>query len=108
MIETSISAALFIIIGVKINANVWYWLLLGLLICMGIIRFVLKQVKEKYDKDINKSIMEFSDKVIKHNCQIIELSERISALNGDVLNDNKILINDNKILIDELKRGNNK
>ena len=101
MIETIISAALFIMIGVNINANVWYWLLLGLLICMGVIRFVLKQVEEKYDKDIKKSIMEFFDEVIKHNCQIIEISERINALNGDVLNDNKILI-------DELKRRNNK
>ena len=101
MIETSISAALFIIIGVTINANVWYWLLLGLLICMGIIRFVFKQVEEKYDKDINKSIMEFCDKVIKHNEQIIELSEHINTLNGDVLNDNKILI-------DELKRRDEK
>ena len=101
MIETIISAALFIRMGVNINANVWYWLLLGLLICMGVIRFVLKQVEEKYDKDIKKSIMEFFDEVIKHNCQIIEISERINALNGDVLNDNKILI-------DELKRRNNK
>lgn len=101
MIETSISAALFIIIGATINANVWYWLLLGLLICMGIIRFVLKQVEEKYDKDINKSIMEFCDEVIKHNEQIIELSEHINTLNGDVLNDNKILI-------DELKRRDEK
>lgn len=101
MISTCISAGLFLIIGLTINANVWYWLLLGLLICMGIIRFVLKQVEEKYDKDINKSIMEFCDKVIKHNEQIIELSEHINTLNGDVLNDNKILI-------DELKRRDEK
>lgn len=101
MIETSISAALFIIIGATINANVWYWILLGLLICMGIIHFVFKQVEEKYNKDINKSIMEFCDKVIKHNEQIIELSEHINTLNGDVLNDNKILI-------DELKRRDEK
>lgn len=101
MISTCISAGLFLIIGLTINANFWYWLLLGLLICMGIIRFVLKQVEEKYDKDINKSIMEFCDEVIKHNERIIELSEHISTLNGDVLNDNKILI-------DELKRRDEK
>ena len=101
MITTIISAALFIIIGATINANVWYWILLGLLICMGILRFVLEQVEEKYNKNINKSIMEFCDEVIKHNGQIIELSEHINTLTGDVLNDNKILI-------DELKRRDEK
>ena len=79
--------------GIGYYSDFWYaWALSAL---------SLKQVEEKYDKDINKSIMEFSDKVIKHNYRIIELSERINALNGDVLNDNKILI-------DELKRRNNK
>lgn len=101
MITTIISAALFIIIGATINANVWYWILLGLLICMGILRFVLERVEEKYNKNINKSIMEFCDEVIKHNGEIIKLSEHINTLNGDVLNDNKILI-------DELKRRDEK
>ena len=77
MITTCISVGLFLIIGLTINANFWYWLLLGLYFVVKILKCVCDILEEKCQKDITSSVIKFNNEILRSNKEIIDTDESV-------------------------------
>ena len=99
IVITFINAILFIIIGLTIDVNVWYWMILGLMISTSIINFIIDKVVDKYNDDGIGNIL-------ANNVDVIENDKKILNYIQSVIDLNEELLKDNKMLIEELKRRN--
>ena len=99
IVITFINAILFIIIGLTIDVNVWYWMILGLMISISIINFIIDKVADKYSDDGIGNIL-------ANNVDVIENDKKILNYIQSVIDLNEELLKDNKMLIEELKRRN--
>ena len=99
IVITFINAILFIIIGLTIDVNVWYWTILGLMISTSIINFIIDKVVDKYSDDGIGNIL-------ANNVDVIENDKKILNYIQSVIDLNEELLKDNKMLIEELKRRN--
>lgn len=72
-----INVGLFIIIGLTINANSWYWLLVVLYLAVKIFEYVCDILEEKYQKDITNRVINFNDEILNSNKKIIKADESV-------------------------------
>lgn len=101
IVITFINTILFIIIGLIIDVNVWYWMILGLMIITSIINFIIDKVVDKYSDDGIGNILASNVDVIENDKKILNYIQSVIDLNEE-------LLKDNKMLIDELKRRDEK
>lgn len=77
MMSICINVGLFIIIGLTINANSWYWLLVVLYLAVKIFEYVCDILEEKYQKDITNRVINFNDEILNSNKKIIKADESV-------------------------------
>lgn len=77
MISICINVGLFMIIGLTINANFWYWLLLVLYLVVKIFEHVCDILEEKCQKDITNKVINFNNEILNSNKKIIKADESV-------------------------------